>query len=149
MRLENEQGWIEIEFDHYAEEGCYMRDGLFDAHNSVELGFNFSIEGIGWGSVGDEYVQTTDIAKLAEGSVSVLNSKADSFSHLVLFPYKCIGISEFCRFDFARNESGIAVHLHIWDGLFEYIELTQILDETSFADIANELRNAANRFPVR
>ena len=149
MRLENEQGWIEIEFDHYAEEGCYMRDGLFDAHNSVELGFNFSIEGIGWGSVGDEYVQTTDIAKLAEGAASVLNSKADSFSHLVLFPYKCIGISEFCKFDFARNESGIAVHLHIWDGLFEYIELTQILDETSFADIANELRNAANRFPVR
>ena len=149
MRLENEQGWIEIEFDHYAEEGCYMRDGLFDAHNSVEVGFNFSIEGIGWGSVGDEYVQTSDIAKLAEGAASVLNSKADSFSHLVLFPYKCIGISEFCRFDFARNESGIAVHLHIWDGLFEYIELTQILDETSFADIADEFRSAANRFPVR
>ena len=61
MRLENEQGWIEIEFDHYAEEGCYMRDGLFDVHNSVELGFNFSIEGIGWGSVGDEYVQTSDV----------------------------------------------------------------------------------------
>ena len=38
MRLENEQGWIKIEFDHYAEEGCYMRDGLFDVHNSVELG---------------------------------------------------------------------------------------------------------------
>ena len=149
MRLENEQGWIEIEFDHYAEEGCYMRDGLFDAHNSVEIGFNFSIEGIGWGSVGDEYVQTSDIAKLAEGAASVLNSKADSFSHLVLFPYKCIGISEFCRFDFARNESGIAVHLHIWDGLCEYIELTQILTETSFADIADELRSAANRFPVR
>ena len=149
MILESEQGWVKIEFDHYAEEGCYMRDGLFDAHNSVEIGFNFSIEGIGWGSVGDEYVQTSDIAKLAEGAASVLNSKADSFSHLVLFPYKCIGISEFCRFDFARNESGIAVHLRIWDGLFEYIELTQILDETSFADIADELRSAANRFPVR
>ena len=149
MRLENEQGWIEIEFDHYAEEGCYMRDGLFDAHNSLELGFNFSVEGIGWGSVGDEYVQTTDIAKLAEGSVSVLNSKVDSFSYSVLFPYNCIGESEFCRFDFSRNECGIAVHLRIWDGLFEYIELTQILDETSFADIADELRSAANRFPVR
>lgn len=149
MRLENEQGWIEIEFDHYAEEGGYMRDGLFDAHNSVEIGFNFSIEGIGWGSVGDEYVQTSDIAKLAKGAASVLNSKADSFSHLVLFPYKCIGISEFCRFDFARNESGIAVHLHIWDGLCEYIELTQILTETGFSEIVDELRNAANRFPVR
>ena len=149
MRLENEQGWIEIEFDHYAEEGCYMRDGLFDAHNSVEIGFNFLIEGIGWGSVGDEYVQTSDIAKLAEGAASVLNSKADSFSHLVLFPYKCIGISEFCRFDFARNESGIAVHLHIWDGLCEYIELTQILTETGFSEIVDELRNAANRFPVQ
>ena len=126
-----------------------MRDGLFDAHNSVELGFNFSIEGIGWGSVGDEYLQTSDIAKLAEGAASVLNSKADSFSHLVLFPYKCIGISEFCRFDFARNESGIAVHLHIWDGLCEYIELTQILTETGFSEIVDELRNAANRFPVR
>ena len=149
MRLENEQGWIEIEFDHYAEEGCYMRDGLFDVHNSVELGFNFSIEGIGWGSVGAEYVQTTDIAKLAEGAASVLNSKADSFSHWVSCPYKCIGISEFCRFDFARNESGIAVHLHIWDGLCEYIELTQILTETGFSEIVDELRNAANRFPVR
>ena len=126
-----------------------MRDGLFDAHNSVEIGFNFSIEGIGWGSVGDEYVQTSDIAKLAEGAASVLNSKADSFSHLVLFPYKCIGISEFCKFDFARNESGIAVHLHIWDGLCEYIELTQILTETGFSEIVDELRNAANRFPVR
>ena len=149
MRLENEQGWIEIEFDHYAEEGCYMRDGLFDTHNSVEIGFNFSIEGIGWGRVGDEYVQTSDIAKLSEGAASVLNSKADSFSHLVLFPYKCIGISEFCKFDFARNESGIAVHLHIWDGLCEYIELTQILTETGFSEIVDELRNAANRFPVR
>ena len=149
MRLENEQGWIEIEFDHYAEEGCYMRDGLFDAHNSVELGFNFSIEGIGWGSVGDEYVQTSDIAKLAEGATITLHSKTDHFTHSVLFPYKCIGESEFCRFDFARNESGIAVHLHIWDGLCEYIELTQILTETSFADIADELRSAANRFPVR
>ena len=149
MILESEQGWVKIEFDHYAEEGCYMRDGLFDVHNSVELGFNFSIEGIGWGSVGDEYVQTTDIAKLAEGAASVLNSKADSFSHLVSFPYKCIGISEFCRFDFARNESGIAVHLHIWDGLCEYIELTQILTETGFSEIVDELRNAANRLPVR
>ena len=149
MILESEQGWVKIEFDHYAEEGCYMRDGLFDVHNSVELGFNFSIEGIGWGSVGDEYVQTTDIAKLAEGSVSVLNSKVDSFSYSVLFPYNCIGESEFCRFDFSRNECGIAVHLRIWDGLFEYIELTQILDETSFADIADEFRSAANRFPVR
>lgn len=149
MILESEQGWVKIEFDHYAEEGCYMRDGLFDVHNSVELGFNFSIEGIGWGSVGDEYVQTSDIAKLAEGAASVLNSKADSFSHLVLFPYKCIGISEFCRFDFARNESGIAVHLHIWDGLCEYIELTQILTETGFSEIVDELRNAANRFPVQ
>ena len=149
MILESEQGWVKIEFDHYAEEGCYMRDGLFDAHNSVEIGFNFSIEGIGWGSVGDEYVQTSDIAKLAEGAASVLNSKADSFSHLVLFPYKCIGISEFCKFDFARNESGIAVHLHIWDGLCEYIELTQILTETGFSEIVDELRNAANRFPVR
>ena len=149
MILESEQGWVKIEFDHYAEEGCYMRDGLFDTHNSVEIGFNFSIEGIGWGSVGDEYVQTSDIAKLAEGAASVLNSKADSFSHLVLFPYKCIGISEFCRFDFARNESGIAVHLHIWDGLCEYIELTQILTETGFSEIVDELRNAANRFPVR
>ena len=149
MRLENEQGWIEIEFDHYAEEGCYMRDGLFDVHNSVELGFNFSIEGIGWGSVGDEYVQTTDIAKLAEGSVSVLNSKVDSFSYSVLFPHKCIGSSEFCRFDFSRNEMGITVHLHIWDGLCEYIELTQLLTETGFSEIVDELRNAANRFPVR
>ena len=149
MRLENEHGCIEIEFDHYAEEGCYMRDGLFDVHNSVELGFNFSIEGIGWGSVGDEYVQTTDIAKLAEGAASVLNSKADGFYHSVLFPYECIGESEFCWFDFSRNESGIAVHLRIWVGLFEYIELTQILDESSFADIAGELRSAANRFPVR
>ena len=149
MRLENEQGWIEIEFDHYAEEGCYMRDGLFDVHNSVELGFNFSIEGIGWGSVGDEYVQTTDIAKLAEGATITLHSKTDHFTHSALFPYKCIGISEFCRFDFARNESGIAVHLHIWDGLCEYIELTQILTETGFSEIVDELRNAANRFPVR
>ena len=149
MRLENEQGWIEIEFDHYAEEGCYMRDGLFDAHNSVELGFNFSIEGIGWGSVGDEYVQTSDIAKLAEGATIILHSKTDHFTHSALFPYKCIGISEFCRFDFARNESGIAVHLHIWDGLYEYIELTQILTETGFSEIVDELRNAANRFPVR
>ena len=149
MRLENEQGWIEIEFDHYAEEGCYMRDGLFDVHNSVELGFNFSIEGIGWGSVGDEYVQTSDIAKLAEGAASVLNSKADGFYHSVLFPYECIGESEFCRFDFSRNESGIAVHLRIWDGLCEYIELTQILTETGFSEIVDELRNAANRFPVR
>ena len=149
MRLENEQGWIEIEFDHYAEEGCYMRDGLFDAHNSVELGFNFSIEGIGWGSVGDEYVQTSDIAKLAEGATITLHSKTDHFTHSVLFPYKCIGESEFCRFDFSRNECGIAVHLRIWDGLCEYIALTQILTETSFADIADEFRNAANRFPVR
>ena len=149
MRLENEQGWLEIEFDHYAEEGCYMRDGLFDAHNSVELGFNFSIEGIGWGSVGDEYVQMSDIAKLAEGATITLHSKTDHFTHSVLFPYKCIGESEFCRFDFSRNEMGITVHLHIWDGLCEYIELTQILTETSFADIADELRSAANRFPVR
>ena len=149
MRLENEQGWIEIEFDHYAEEGCYMRDGLFDVHNSVELGFNFSIEGIGWGSVGDEYLQTTDIARLAEGAENILHSKTDHFTHSALFPYKCIGISEFCRFDFARNESGIAVHLHIWDGLCEYIELTQILTETDFSEIVDELRNAANRFPVR
>ena len=149
MRHENEQGWIEIEFDHYAEEGCYMRDGLFDVHNSVELGFIFSIEGIGWGSVGDEYVQTTDIARLAEGAEKILHSKTDHFTHSALFPYKCIGISEFCRFDFARNESGIAVHLHIWDGLCEYIELTQILTETGFSEIADELRNAANRFPVR
>ena len=149
MILESEQGWVKIEFDHYAEEGCYMRDGLFDVHNSVEIGFNFSIEGIGWGSVGDEYVQTSDIAKLSEGAASVLNSKADSFSHSVLFPYKCIGISEFCRFDFSRNESGIAVHLHIWDGLCEYIELTQLRTETGFSEIVDELRNAANRFPVR
>ena len=149
MRLENEQGWIEIEFDHYAEEGCYMRDGLFDAHNSVEIGFNFSIEGIGWGSVGDEYVQTSDIAKLAEGATITLHSKTDHFTHSVLFPYKCIGESEFCRFDFSRNEMGITVHLHIWDGLCEYIELTQILTETGFSEIVDELRNAANRFPVR
>ena len=149
MRLENEQGWIEIEFDHYAEEGCYMRDGLFDVHNSVELGFNFSIEGIGWGSVGDEYVQTSDIAKLAEGATIILHSKTDHFTHSVLFPYKCIGESEFCRFDFSRNEMGITVHLHIWDGLCEYIELTQILTETGFSEIVDELRNAANRFPVR
>ena len=126
-----------------------MRDGLFDAHNSVELGFNFSIEGIGWGSVGDEYVQTSDIAKLAEGATITLHSKTDHFTHSVLFPYKCIGESEFCRSDFSRNEMGITVHLHIWDGLCEYIELTQILTETSFADIADELRSAANRFPVR
>ena len=149
MILESEQGWVKIEFDHYAEEGCYMRDGLFDAHNSVELGFNFSIEGIGWGSVGDEYVQTSDIAKLAEGATIILHSKTDHFTRSVLFPYKCIGESEFCRFDFSRNEMGITVHLHIWDGLCEYIELTQILTETSFADIADELRSAANRFPVR
>ena len=126
-----------------------MRDGLFDAHNAVELGFNFSIEGIGWGSVGDEYVQTSDIAKLAEGATIILHSKTDHFTHSVLFPYKCNGESEFCRFDFSRNEMGITVHLHIWDGLCEYIELTQILTETSFADIADELRSAANRFPVR
>ena len=126
-----------------------MRDGLFDAHNSVELGFNFSIEGIGWGSVGDEYVQTSDIAKLAEGATITLHSKTDHFTHSVLFPYKCIGESEFCRFDFSRNEMGITVHLHIWDGLCEYIELTQILTETGFSEIVDELRNAANRFPVR
>ena len=149
MILESEQGWVKIEFDHYAEEGCYMRDGLFDAHNSVELGFNFSIEGIGWGSVGDEYVQTSDIAKLAEGATIILHSKTDHFTHSVLFPYKCIGESEFCRFDFSRNEMGITVHLRIWDGLCEYIELTQILTETGFSEIADELRSAANRFPVR
>ena len=149
MILESEQGWVKIEFDHYAEEGCYMRDGLFDAHNSVELGFNFSIEGIGWGSVGDEYVQTSDIAKLAEGATIILHSKTDHFTHSVLFPYKCIGESEFCRFDFSRNEMGITVHLRIWDGLCEYIELTQILTETDFSEIVDELRNAANRFPVR
>lgn len=113
------------------------------------VGFNFSIEGIGWGCVGDEYVQTADIEKIADGAARVLHSKADHFSHSVLFPYECIGESEFCRFDFSRNESGIAVHLHIWDGLYEYIELTQIMTETSFADIADELRSAANRFPVR
>ena len=77
MRLENEQGWIEIEFEDFAENATCRRNDLFDERNSVEIGINFSIEGIGWGCVGDEYFQTTDIKSLATGTAEVLFSKTN------------------------------------------------------------------------
>ena len=102
MRFENDQGWVEIEFENYANETGAWRNGLTDERNCVELGFRFSLKEIGWGCVGGEYFLTTDIKVLAEGTSAVLASVTDSFSHSVSFPYEVIcEEKEFCRISFS------------------------------------------------
>ena len=150
MRFESEQGWIEIEFNHYAEDSACWRSGLFDEQNSVELGFDFSLDGIGWGCVGDEYFLTTDIRALERGASDVLCSAIDQFSHSISFPYAVLlEDKEFCRFSFCRCDEGIQVDLRIWDGLCEHLEIVQVFDEPSFAEIVSELKQATKKFPVR
>lgn len=85
MRFENSQGWIEIEFENYAEDSVFWRSGLFDERNSVELGFNFSLKENGWGCVGEEYFLTTDIKELATGTAKVLFSTLRNFLIPLLF----------------------------------------------------------------
>ena len=149
MRFENSQGWIEIEFENYAEDSEFWRSGLVDERNSVELGFNFSLEEIGWGCVGEEYFLTTDIKELATGAAKVLFSSIKEFSYSVAFPYGVLLDTEFCKFRFSRCENGIEVNLRIWDGLCEYIEITQIFDDQGFEAIVQDLKEATKRFHVR
>ena len=150
MRFTSEQGWIEITFDHYATDAEAWSSGLYDEKNSVELGFDFSLEEIGWGCVGFEYVLTTDIKAIEKGARDILNSFTDEFSYSVSFPYPVLlDDKEFCVFRFSRNDEDIKVDLRIWDGLCEYIKITQVLNKDAFSAVAEELIQAALKFPVR
>lgn len=150
MRFTSEQGWIEITFDHYAEDAGCWRGGLFDEKNSVELGFDFSLKEVGWGCVGDEYFLTTDIKAIEKGACDILSYVTDMFSYSVSFPYPVLlDDKEFCAFSFSRNDEDIKVDLRIWDGLCEYIKITQVLDKNAFLAVAEELTQAASKFPVR
>ena len=148
MRIEREDGWIDLTFYDYAEDAGCWRGNLIDAHNSVELGYSFSMIDTGWGVVGSEYFKTTDIAALSKGISEIQYSKRDRFFYAVLFPYKA-STSELCKFEFCRSTNGITLSLCIWDGLCEYLEISQTFDEIAFAKIANEIRCAAKKFPVR
>ena len=150
MRFECDQGYVEVRFENYAgDAGCYCGN-LPNERNCVELCLNFSLKRIGWGCVRDEYMMTSDIAALANGAAQICLAKADSFSHATMFLYEVLLKDRtFSRFRFCRRAEGIEVALRIWDGLCDYIEITQQLDETAFGELADELAAASRQFPER
>ena len=148
MRIENQKDWIEIEFKQYAKENEYMIQDLIDEENCVGIAFDFNIENVGWGCVGDEFFYTKDIKALAEGFLKVLFGASDSFAYSAGFPYECLIPTPFYKFDVNRKDERIIFILTIYDCLSDYVTVAEEMSLSKFEDITNEFKEAVKKFPI-
>ena len=148
MRIQNEKDWITIEFSQYANENEFVIQGLIDEENCVEIIFDYNIENIGWGCVGDEFFYTKDIKEIATGFSRIVGGANLYFEYSGCRPYKSLTPDPFYKFRIVRNENIIVFTLIIHDGVSDYITVTETMELSKFEEITNEFKDAAKRFPI-
>lgn len=149
MKLENDQGWIKIEFVCYAPDSVCRSSNLTDEKNCVEIDFNFDITGSGWGCVGDEYFITSDIQELSNGFQNILCNNRDKFIYSGNYPYLSLSPNPFYTFFVERKNDEIKIKLKIHDRLDAYVSVEQLMPIDDFKKIADEFLEATKKFPVR
>lgn len=148
MRIENNNNWIEIEFICYVIESvCHVAD-IFDESNSVEIDFNFDVEDVGWGCVGDEYFHTKDIKALSEGFLKILYNETSEFVYSGDYTYKQLSNNPFYIFSLKRINEEINFELKIHDRLDDYITVLEVMSVARFKEIVDEFLVASKKFPV-
>lgn len=141
----DENGSISFEFISYAN----FSQNLFDAENSVEILFSYDVEEVGWGVGSSEYFFTYDISTLSDGCEDILFSRKSSFEFTGNFPYKInCDLDYYYKFVIKKLNDNYSVMLEIYDGLCEYISVTEIMDDIKYKKICDELREAKIKFPV-
>jgi len=149
MRIENEQGFVCIELDCYMEDGHDYSDCVLDPDNAVSIKFYFDTKNFGWGSVGYEYFTTFDIAKIADGFDELAGGAIDEFSYSGAFPYQNKDANDFYYITVKKTPTGVCFTLKIYDGLMEYITLTENMSYEKFVSIKDEFIEGKKRFPIR
>ena len=147
MRIENNKDHIYIEFMCYAKDSLNCPSNLIDKKNSVEIYYNFNDDD-GWGSVGGEYFFTKDIKAFSEGFSKILYGSEESFKHTAPFPFKGV-TTPFATFSVNREGDEVIVSLEMYDGLCEYITVTEKMDLLKFEKITEEFQEAAKKFPIK
>lgn len=149
MRLQSQEGWIEIEFSCYAQDSIDYLTGLFDVQNAVEIGFDYELADIGWGSVGYEYFIARDIKAIAKGFAEILLSEISHFSFSGSFPYDSLTPNPFYCIEINKREAEIEFYFKIHDRLIDYISITETMNIERFSEIAKEMSDASIKFPER
>lgn len=148
MRVQDEHGWIEIEFLCRARDAESYSSDLLDVKNCIEIALDFDMDDVGWGSVGFEYFYAQDIAALTVGLQSVLAQTQGVFSYTGQSPHKNFIPDLFYVFTVERQGDEITVFLKIHDCIIDYISAKEKMLLVRFAEIAQEFAEAAEKFPV-
>lgn len=146
MILKNKNDQVEIKFLHYAKDGAYS-DNLKDVDNCVEIVLAFDAEEWEWGVVTDEYFFTSDIKALAENFDNIYNGFCNQFNYSADFPYEN-SQGKFYTITVTRCKNEFDVKLCIFDGLCDYIEISEKMNLLQFGKIVVEFKSAAEKFPV-
>lgn len=150
MRIEDNNGRLEIRVIDRAEKlGEWPRD-LLDLKNSVMLSYTICERESGWSAILEEYIWTQDIAQLAKSFSEIKLAQEKMVLHLLPFRYEGRqGEHEFCRIKVRRTDAEIEIDLRICDGQGGYFTVVETMGEWEFALIADEFRRLAERFSVQ
>lgn len=149
MRLENEAGWIEIDFVCYATDAPCIAANLSDAKNYVETELDFCITGIGNGSDGYQYFHTQDIKAVAEGFEKVFSNEIKAFTYRGNNPHSSLSTDPMFAVFLKRDQDTVEVKLQILDIIEGAVYLTKTMCLSEFEKLTREFADTAKRFPVR
>ena len=144
MRIENDGYNITIEFIGRAKDGLNVWNELRNDANSIEIFLGFSVED-GWGTSEGMCVPIKDIEMIYKGLSSVF--KNNSFTYSCNLPFKSSD-EEFITVMAEKTENGIKFFFKIFDDLWDYAELTEVMNETKLNDILLELKGVLDKYPV-
>ena len=144
MRIENNNDYISIEFIGRAADGLNVWDGFRNDPNSIEIFLGFSTED-DWGMTEGMCVPLKDIEMIYKSLSLVL--KNGSFTYSCNFPFESSN-DEFITVVAEKYESGIQVFFRIFDGMWDYIELAEVMDEAKFNNILLELEGVIKKYPI-
>ena len=146
MRIENEQYNIQIDFIGRAKDGLNVWDGSRDDANSIEIFLGFSVAD-GFGTCEGMCIPMEDIVELYDGLSSVMEKTQNSFACSKRFPGDDRE-AEFFTVSSERIGEEISFTLRIFEGLWDYVELTEMMSGRKLSDIVLELKAVIDQYPV-
>ena len=146
MRIENNQYNILIQFIGRAKDGLNVWHELQNDANSIEIFLGYTLED-SWSAVGGMCIPIKNIVDLHNGLLQVYQNKHNEFVYSCPIPLKDI-TDEFFSVSARRTNNNIIFHIRIFDDDGDYAELTEIMSETKFSNIIQELKDIIEKYPI-